>query len=111
MTDTGNGGIAGAVSRPVSKAIGALSGTPMLLVLTLLNVMMFGMMTYLIVQSAQYRFKERADLIQMLTRCIYEHDKRDGSFSQKMGVTVLPQGSLLCAGGSTDTSSRGNHTR
>jgi len=34
---------------------------------------MFGMITYLIVQSAQYRFKERADIIQLLTECMEKY--------------------------------------
>ena len=63
----------GSATNLGSKIIGTLSGTPMLLVLTLLNVMMFGMITYLIVQSAQYRFKERADIIQLLTECMEKY--------------------------------------
>ena len=49
---------------PVTRTINALSGTPMLLVLAILNVMMFAMVTYLVIKSAEYRFKERAEIIE-----------------------------------------------
>ena len=55
---------------PVTRTINALSGTPMLLVLAILNVMMFAMVTYLVIKSAEYRFKERAEIIEMLTECM-----------------------------------------
>jgi hypothetical protein len=66
-------------TQPVNKAINALHGTPMLLVLAVLNFMMFGMITYLIIKSAEYRFHERTELVKLLGAC-YELQKR-GSFT------------------------------
>jgi formate/nitrite transporter FocA (FNT family) len=51
------------------KAISALKGTPMLLVLVLLNLGGLLMVSYLITASAQLRFKERAELMAVLREC------------------------------------------
>lgn len=51
------------------KAIAALKGTPMLLVLVLLNLGGLLMVSYLITASAQLRFKERAELMEALREC------------------------------------------
>jgi formate/nitrite transporter FocA (FNT family) len=59
------------------KAISALSGTPMLLALVLLNLLGLVMVSYLITASAQYRFKERSEMIELLRECT-KQDARKG---------------------------------
>ena len=71
MSDTGGTGW----SQPVNKTITALAGTPMLLVLAILNVMMFGMVTYLIIKSADYRFKERQEIIELFGACMRQQQQ------------------------------------
>jgi hypothetical protein len=73
----GNGSLVKAGTNVASKAISALSGTPVLLVLVLLNVGMFAMMTYLIIKSAEYRYAERQEMIKMLTNCIEENLRKN----------------------------------
>jgi hypothetical protein len=51
------------------KAIKALAGTPMLLVLVLLNLSGLLMVSYLITASAQLRFQERSELMAALREC------------------------------------------
>lgn len=56
-------------TKAAEKTIGVLSGTPMLLVLVLLNLGGLVMVSYLINASAQLRFKERAELVTALREC------------------------------------------
>lgn len=77
-------------TKPINKTIGVLGDTPMLLVLTLLNAAMFGMITWLVMQSAQYRFKEREQIMQTLSECIEKlHEVHPGAHADvkvgKMG--------------------------
>lgn len=64
-----------------NKAVTALQGTPMLLVLTLINVGVLAMLTYLLVVSSNLRSRERTELIALLKECVQQtHDKHtDGS--------------------------------
>lgn len=66
VSDAGGSGWSG----PINRTIGALAGTPMLLTLALLNVAMFGMVTYLIIKSADYRFAERQEIIKLFADCM-----------------------------------------
>jgi hypothetical protein len=56
-------------TKAAERTITALSGTPMLLVLVLLNLGGLVMITYLIHTSAQLRFRERAELVTALREC------------------------------------------
>lgn len=62
--------------QTANKAITALSGTPMLLVLVLLNMSGLAMFGYLISTSAQLRFKERAEMVAALRECTAFHVER-----------------------------------
>jgi preprotein translocase subunit YajC len=56
---------------PVADKIAlALKGTPMLLVMLVMNIAVLAMVTYLTVQSAQLRFQERAELVKALQECL-----------------------------------------
>jgi preprotein translocase subunit YajC len=56
---------------PVADKIAlALKGTPMLLVMLVMNMAVLAMVTYLTVQSAQLRFQERAELVKALQECL-----------------------------------------
>lgn len=58
------------------KTVAALSGTPMLLVLVLLNLSGLVVVALLIYFSAQLRFKERAELVTALRECTTLHVER-----------------------------------
>jgi hypothetical protein len=56
---------------PVADKIAlALKGTPMLLVMLVMNIAVLAMVTYLTIQSAQLRFAERAELVKALQECL-----------------------------------------
>jgi preprotein translocase subunit YajC len=56
---------------PVADKIAlALKGTPMLLVMLVMNMAVLAMVTYLTIQSAQLRFQERAELVKALQQCL-----------------------------------------
>jgi preprotein translocase subunit YajC len=56
---------------PVADRIAiALKGTPMLLVMLIMNIAVLAMVTYLTIQSAQLRFQERAELVKALQECL-----------------------------------------
>ena len=63
-------------TQTANKAIAALSGTPMLLVLVLLNVSMLVLIAFLLTASAKHRFAERAELVSALRQCIQLHVER-----------------------------------
>ena len=48
----------------------ALHGTPMLLVLVLLNGAVLGMVAYLTIKAADIRQTERAELVKLLDQCM-----------------------------------------
>jgi hypothetical protein len=59
--------------------------------LTLLNAAMFAMLTWLIMQSAEYRFKERTELMVIIKTCLDElqRDRGGAQFSSpKMSVPL-----------------------
>lgn len=58
------------LDKPVEETVKALAGTPMLLVLVVMNVMVLGMVTYLTMKSSELRAKERTELVQMLDACM-----------------------------------------
>jgi preprotein translocase subunit YajC len=56
---------------PVADKIAlALKGTPMLLVMLVMNIAVLAMVTYLTIESAQLRFRERAELVKALQECL-----------------------------------------
>jgi formate/nitrite transporter FocA (FNT family) len=57
-------------NKAADKVVSALQGTPMLLVLVLLNLAGLFMIAYLINASANLRFKERAELVSALRECM-----------------------------------------
>ena len=70
----GNGGIV----KPVTETVKALAGTPMLLVLLVMNVLVLGMVTYLLkVRGAQIS-AERTELVEALNGCIKMLDNQQG---------------------------------
>ncbi len=75
MTDDGSGGKGW--TEPVNNVVAALRDSPLLLVLVLLNAAMFTMLTYLILKSAEYRFKERDQMMQTLNTCIDKLEDRN----------------------------------
>ena len=54
-------------SNTVTKA---LQGTPMLLVLVLLNFAVLGMVSWLTIKAADVRQAERAELVKLLDQCM-----------------------------------------
>lgn len=58
------------------KTVAALSGTPMLLVLVLLNLCGLVTVAFLIYFSAQLRFRERAELVAALRACVLAQVER-----------------------------------
>jgi formate/nitrite transporter FocA (FNT family) len=63
-------------NKAADKVVSALQGTPMLLVLVLLNLAGLFMIAYLINASAQLRFKERAELVAALRECMQRTNPR-----------------------------------
>lgn len=63
---------------PMLGVVRALSGTPMLLVLAMLNLLTLAMVTYLTVQAAEFRSKERTEILDTLNTCIAEIRKHNG---------------------------------
>jgi hypothetical protein len=57
-------------NKAADKVVSALHGTPMLLVLVLLNLAGLFMIAYLINASANLRFKERGELVASLRECM-----------------------------------------
>lgn len=60
--------------KSVEHVTSALKDTPALLALVILNVAMGTLIAFLIVRSADARFKERAEIINLLSRCIQDSD-------------------------------------
>jgi hypothetical protein len=69
---------------PMLGIVRALHGTPMLLVLVLLNLLTLGMVTYLTTVAANYRSKERTEIITLLANCIDELKKADNAKFQSL---------------------------
>jgi len=57
------------------KAINTFRGMPALLALLLINTIFLVIVAWMIWTSAEYRFKERADLIRIIDRCMVEGGK------------------------------------
>ena len=57
-------------TKPVTETVKALAGTPTLLVLVILNVLILAMITYLVKGRAEIMQQERADILQALHNCI-----------------------------------------
>jgi hypothetical protein len=70
MTDTGNGGRNGGIIKPVTETVKALAGTPMLLVLLVLNVLILGMITYLLRVRSETMAAERVQIMELLKNCL-----------------------------------------
>lgn len=66
MTNGSNGGL----TKPLTETVRALSGTPMLLVLLVLNMMILGMITYLLKVRAEQMQLERREIITLLQDCL-----------------------------------------
>jgi hypothetical protein len=92
MTDDKKVGVTGPYEQPMLGIVRALHGTPMLLVLTLVNLITLGMVTYLTTVAAEYRSKERTEILQVLTECLQEIKKRDSMrFMNKIPRKPLEQ--------------------
>jgi hypothetical protein len=63
--------------KALSKVVSALHGTPMLLVLVVLNLVILGMATYLIKARSSAMQAERTELITSLNKCIDELNNRN----------------------------------
>jgi hypothetical protein len=68
MTDD-NGGVV----KPITESVRALAGTPMLLALMLLNVMILGMITYLLHVRSDQIAMERKEMLEILRDCLPRH--------------------------------------
>lgn len=53
----------------VDKITDSLKGSPILLVLVLVNLTVLALVGYLVDKSAEYRFKERAEILALLRDC------------------------------------------
>jgi uncharacterized protein HemX len=60
------------IKDSAAKVVTALQGTPMLLVLALLNVLVLGMVIYLATGRANFLAAERTELMETLNKCIEE---------------------------------------
>ena len=58
------------LTKPVTETVKALSGTPMLLALILMNVLILGMVAYLAKTRSDALQTERADLLKALSECV-----------------------------------------
>lgn len=70
MTEDKNGG----VTKPITETVKALAGTPTLLVLVILNVLILGMITYLLKTRADHLQAERTETLQLLESCLQKLD-------------------------------------
>ena len=68
MATNGNGN--GGITKPISDTVKALAGTPMLLVLVVLNILILGMITYLLKVRGEALRMERSELVQTLEKCM-----------------------------------------
>lgn len=57
-------------TKPVTDTVKALAGTPMLLVLVILNILILGMITYLLKVRSEAMSHERTELVTALTSCM-----------------------------------------
>lgn len=73
MSVSGNGN----GTKAITETVRALSGTPMLLVLVVINVLILGMLTYLLKVRGEGLSQERSELIQTLSNCIEQLDGQD----------------------------------
>ena len=48
----------------------SLRGTPALVVILLLNVIMLGAISWLVVEAGELRKEERSDMVRLLDRCL-----------------------------------------
>jgi len=60
----------GGLTKPITQVVGALQGTPMLLVLVIMNLIILGMATYLIKSRSEVLTAERTELIKLLDDCL-----------------------------------------
>ena len=58
------------ITKPATEAVKALAGTPMLLTLVILNVLVLGMITYLAKGRADMIVAERKEILEALHNCI-----------------------------------------
>jgi hypothetical protein len=65
---------AGGVAK---RAVGVLSGAPMLFALVLINFATFAMTTYLVASAISNRAKERQQVLVMLDRCYSDRKSPD----------------------------------
>ena len=66
MADDNGGG----VTKPISDTVKALAGTPMLLAVVILNVLILGLTAYLVKGRAELAQAERSEIIQLLHNCL-----------------------------------------
>jgi hypothetical protein len=59
------------------RVILALKGAPMLMTLLIVNLAGLAVVTYLIVASAQFRFAERAAIVDALRECVRNSHPRE----------------------------------
>src|SRR5262245_43730415 len=72
-----NGNGNGGVTKPIIETVRALSGTPMLLVLLVMNLTILGMITYLLKVRGEHIKEERQEIMELLRHCLDEdNDKR-----------------------------------
>ncbi len=57
------------------KAINTFRGMPALLALLLINTIFLAIVAWMLWTSAEFRFKERADLVRIIDRCMVEGRK------------------------------------
>lgn len=59
------------------KVLSTLRGAPMLIALLLINAATLGMITYLTIQAAEMRGKERSILLNALERCYLREQHKE----------------------------------
>ena len=69
------------VEKPITKVVSALQGTPMLLVVVILNVLILAMVTYLSKARVENMSAERTEILKLLDNCLDENRKHGGVLS------------------------------
>jgi len=67
---TGDGSSNGGLSKPITQVVSALHGTPMLLALLVLNVLILGMVVYLAKARSETMAEERTEILKLLDDCL-----------------------------------------
>lgn len=60
----------GGLLKPVSQVVGALQGSPMLLVLLVINVLILGAVVYLTKARSETASAERTEILKLLDDCL-----------------------------------------